>query len=127
MHEKSDASKPTILVVDDELSALTMAKALLDDDFDVTTASSVAEAKAHLRKTKFSVALVDYHMPGENGAVLIDHLMEFMPFDNIFVVTADQSQHRMGKVINYVEKPYDPRILLKMLQTITDRNNGKRG
>jgi response regulator RpfG family c-di-GMP phosphodiesterase len=107
--------KGTILVVDDEENALEMAEATLGDDYSVITANSVKAALEKLEQFKFDAALVDYHMPGDNGVALVDHLMTLMPYERIFLVTADRDQEKVGKVINFIEKPYHPNDLLRAL------------
>ena len=111
----STSLRGTILVVDDEEHALAMAEATLGDDYSIVTADSVKAAREKMQQFKFDAALVDYHMPAENGVSLVDDLMKILPFERIFLVTADDNQKAVGKVINFIQKPYDPRQLLLAL------------
>lgn len=109
--------KARILVVDDEESARQMVERILEDDYDVTLASSADEALRCIEQGSFSAALIDWHMPGDSGEAVVNKLMgDGMRFDRIFLVTADTSKSSVGDAIQYVQKPFEPRELVLRLQ-----------
>ena len=114
-------TKKPILVVDDEPEALAMATLLLEDDYDVVTAKSVAEARDALQQRTFWAALVDYHLGEENGAAVIDLLLKSLPGERLLLVTADHQLGGAGQLINVIFKPYDPQQLLQRLLIDTQR------
>jgi CheY-like chemotaxis protein len=62
---------PRILCVDDNEPFLTAFSALLElAGFSVTTASDPALGLKLVRKSSYDLAILDYHMPGINGAQL---------------------------------------------------------
>ena len=61
---------PSILVVDDEFSFRHLVRrALAKDDYDVTTAASVKEAAAALRKDSFDLIILDICVPTESAGL----------------------------------------------------------
>jgi PAS domain S-box-containing protein len=114
-----------VLIVDDEISLASMIGRMLEDDFDVETASSAAQALEILRRgtQPFHVVLCDLMMPQMNGidfyravADLLPELVErfvfmtggaFTPWAAKFL----ESSHRPC-----LEKPFDYRMLRDVLQ-----------
>jgi DNA-binding NtrC family response regulator len=64
--------KPTILLVDDDSAILRFVGAVLSrDNFNVTTASSAAEALPYIARDDFDIVLTDFWMPGETGEAVV--------------------------------------------------------
>ena len=102
--------KPRLLVVDDEYWGCRTVKALFSRTFEVETAMSVAEARKNFALDSFDAAIVDYHMPGESGLVLVALLKAFLPKERIFLTTADDALKNMGEDrYTYMGKPYEPK------------------
>ena len=55
---------PTVLVVDDELRSQEALRRTLDEEFEVFTASSAAEALEILAREWIQIVLTDQRMPG---------------------------------------------------------------
>src|SRR3954463_4520942 len=66
------ASKPMLLVVDDEKTQREGLRAALEDGFDVYLADSAEGAIPLLEKEHFDVLLTDFRMPKEDGMRLIE-------------------------------------------------------
>lgn len=65
-------NKHKILIVDDDSIALAIARAMLENDYDVTTAKSGREGLGYMRKeTLPDLVLVDMVMPGVDGLEFI--------------------------------------------------------
>jgi two-component system response regulator HupR/HoxA len=58
---------PTVLIVDDEIRSLESLRRILDDDFEVLTASSTREAEKLLADHWVQVILCDQRMPERSG------------------------------------------------------------
>ena len=114
MTQKMEA-KPKILYVDDEVETLNMISLALEDDFDVTVASNIAEAHRAIESNEFEVAVVDYHMPDGNGMTLINHLTSVLPIERIFLLTADKNLESLSMVVTFLTKPIDVRDLTKYI------------
>ena len=68
----SSQNKIKLLLVDDEIKFLqSIAKRLVLKDFDVIAASNGEEAIASAENDLFDVAVVDFQMPGMDGAQVL--------------------------------------------------------
>lgn len=63
--------KKRVLVVDDDPMMLKLVKEYLRDDYTVATAINGKTAYKFLESKKADLILLDYEMPGENGAVVL--------------------------------------------------------
>lgn len=77
-----------ILVVDDEAGQRQLVRAILDKDYDITTAASGAEAVQFLEKRVFDLIITDQRMPGLSGMDLVRWSREHSPETPIIVLTA---------------------------------------
>ena len=119
MTTPEDGKKPRLLVVDDEYWGCRTLKALFSKVFHVETAMSVAEARKNFALDSFDAAIIDYHMPEENGTVLIDLLKVFLPQERLFLLTADDSLKSLGAGrYTYLEKPVEPGKLVRDISGI---------
>lgn len=108
---------PSVLIVDDEVDACKLAQDLLErKGYSVTVAHSVSEASKALDQRSFEAVLLDHHMPGGDGSIIADRLLLTMKPERIIYVTADEQQSRVGNVIQFLQKPYDPRRLIQSLE-----------
>ncbi len=78
------ASKPIILVVDDDLPILALMRSLLREfGFEAVTAENGAQALVEARKRRPAVVLVDKNMPGMTGDEVIRALRNEPGFDEV--------------------------------------------
>ncbi len=63
----ADASKPKILIVDDDYGPRESLRILLKYDYDVLVAGSVAEGVEALKSTQVDTIIMDNRMPGRTG------------------------------------------------------------
>jgi CheY-like chemotaxis protein len=82
------ARRPRLLVVDDNEPNLRTFRRVFVDVFDTTLATSGAAALEALRSGSFDAALVDYTMPGMNGAELLEQMEREHPAVARFMLTA---------------------------------------
>ncbi|HET6345961.1 MAG TPA: hybrid sensor histidine kinase/response regulator [Myxococcota bacterium] len=109
--------RPIVLVVDDEDAQRLLLSYILQKSYDVRTAPDGATALAMAQRHTIAVALVDYSMPGMNGAELLSHLTRVQPRCVRFLVTAYaeasvlQQAINLGQIYRFVQKPVDPETL----------------
>lgn len=105
--------KPAVLIVDDDALVLRAFQRTFGGRFDVTTASSGAEALALLARHRVDVAVVDYSMPEMNGVELLRRLAHEHPLVERLIMTAyaDLSEVLDLKAVQLVSavlsKPWD--------------------
>jgi DNA-binding NtrC family response regulator len=118
----STENRIKLLLVDDEAKFLaSIAQRLELKNFDVTTASSGKEAIAAAEKGLFDVAIVDFQMPGMDGAQVLKTLKENHKYLEIIMLTGHATIDsavectRLG-AFNYLEKPYNFEKLVEVIK-----------
>ena len=107
---------PHLLVVDDDrrIRAL-LSRFLFAEGYRVTTAETVADARAKLAGLRFDLLILDVMMPGETGFDLARDLRASSSVPIIMLTARDEAQSRIeGLTIgadDYVSKPFEPREL----------------
>lgn len=119
----SAQNKINLLFVDDEVKFLTSIASRLElQGFDVTTATNGNEAIDAAEKGLFDVAVLDYQMPGMDGAQVLKILKERHDYIEIIMLTGHATVNsavectRLG-AFQYLEKPY---AFEKLVETIKD-------
>ena len=111
-------SRPTVLLVDDEpLSLETMAR-ILDEQFDIRTAETAAQAEQILADDWLQVVVSDQRMPGTTGVELLAAVRERWP-DVVRIIISGYTDaediidgiNRAG-IYQYITKPWHPDNLL---------------
>ena len=124
----------TILVVDDEPVNLRLLGNILKDEYDVAYAETGDEALLEIKNQKdfLSLVLLDLHMPGGTGYMVLDEIKNNEELMNIpvIVLTADTSAEveslRRG-AIDFLNKPYNrPEVIRarvrRAIELSIDRN-----
>jgi DNA-binding NtrC family response regulator len=118
----SAENKIKLLMVDDEVKFLeSISKRLELKNFDVTTASNGQEAIASAEKGLFDVAVVDFKMPGMDGAQVLKTLKANHKYLEIIMLTGHATVDsavectKLG-AFKYLEKPYDFEKLVELIK-----------
>ncbi len=108
------SKNPRILVVDDEAAMReSLTDWLMEDDYEVSQASSGEEAVSMVKEKDFDVVLLDLKMPGMDGLETMKGLKEVSPETEIVMMTAyatvDTAVQAMKVgAFDYMVKPFDP-------------------
>ena len=112
-----------IIMVDDNITNLTVAKNLLVDSYDIFTAPSAKKLFLLLEKLTPDLILLDIEMPEMNGYETIEILKKNEAAAKIPVIflTADYTQESEAKglslgAVDYVTKPFSQELLLKRIE-----------
>ena len=117
----------TIMIVDDEPDVReVLAEYFGSHGYEVIAAANAAEARALAGSHRIDLALVDIHMPGEDGLSLARHLRE--RYDGLALVMLTSASTVIDRVVgleigadDYVSKPFDPRELLARIRSVLRR------
>ncbi|HIJ94302.1 MAG TPA: response regulator [Desulfuromonadales bacterium] len=118
----------TILLVDDEENILkALQRLLMDEDFDIETATS-GEAALEKLQTLENVALIvsDQRMPGMNGAEFLGRSQELVPHAQRILLTGYSDINATIEAINkggarrYISKPWDDEELVQAIRDAVD-------
>ncbi len=108
--------KKKILLVDDKCDFRNLLKIILQQKFEVETASNGLEALALLQQGYFpDIIISDINMPSIDGITLLDQIKASEIFRHIPVIilsSIDESRQKIEALqlgaSDYVEKPFNP-------------------
>jgi len=133
--------KKNILVVDDnELILLGLAKALRHESFEVATADTGARALEKLCACQYELCLLDIHLPDFNGLELMKFIKDMCPYTKVIIMSASYfnssylSQNIQEAITNgacdFVAKPFSlyemTDVVRKALEQEDDFQSGSR-
>jgi two-component system phosphate regulon response regulator OmpR len=130
--QASTPQEATILIVDDEPDV----REVLEEYFVAHGYAAVGAGNAHAAREiaarrPIDVALVDIHMPGEDGLSLARHLRE--RYERIAIVFLTSASAVVDRIVglemgadDYVSKPFDPRELLARIKSVLRRTSAAR-
>ena len=118
----SNENQIKLLMVDDEVKFLeSISKRLALKDFDVIAASNGQEAIASAENDLFDVAVVDFQMPGMDGAQVLKALKERHQYLEIIMLTGHATVDsavectKLG-AFKFLEKPYAFEKLVEVIK-----------
>lgn len=121
--EPKPEEKKNILVVDDDPMMLKLIKEQLKDIYSVATAINSNIAFKFLEKKKTDLILLDYEMPGENGAQVLEKVRSNEATAQLPVIflTGINDKEKIRKVLElkpqgYLLKPIDRDMLRDIIQ-----------
>ena len=117
----------TVLIVDDETGVREVLEEYLSTHgYTVVGAESALAARAIAARQQIDLAVIDIHMPGEDGLSLARHLRE--RFAGIAIIMLTSASAVVDRVVglemgadDYVSKPFDPRELLARVKSVLRR------
>lgn len=118
----------TVLCVDDEEANLKALRNLLEDQYNVYTATSPLEAEKILETTKVEVIITDQRMPEKLGTEFLDELSERKLTDNVRIILTGFSDVTVlldcinkGLVDRYMLKPWAPEEMLSVVKKSVEK------
>ena len=121
--------RATILVVDDEPAVReVLEEYLVAHGYAAIGAESAGAAKTIVAERPVDLALIDIHMPGEDGLSLARHLRE--RYASVAIVMLTSAATVVDRIVglemgadDYVPKPFDPRELLARVKSVLRRTS----
>ncbi len=120
-------AQPSLLMVDDEPELRTLlAEYFGRQGFGVDTAADAATARQRFAEAAPTIAILDVHMPGEDGLSLARWIREHHPRTGIVMLTtaAETVDRIIGLEVgadDYVPKPFELRELLARIKSLARR------
>ncbi len=128
--DRSRAVRPSILLVDDDPGGLAVLEELLEDQYDLVSVTSGAEALGVLERRDFDLVITDQVMPGMTGVELLARARELRPDTVRMILSAYTDSNAMLRAINeghvyrFLVKPWDDLELLTVVrQCLEHRQN----
>ena len=119
--------KATLLIVDDEPDVRdVLEEYFVAHGYAVFGAESGAAARTLAAQHPIDLALVDIHMPGEDGLSLARHLRE--RYAKLAIIMLTSAATVVDRIVglemgadDYVPKPFDPRELVARVKSVLRR------
>lgn len=119
--------KATILIVDDEPDVReVLEEYFVSNGYNALAVESASAARKLAAQHPIDLALVDIHMPGEDGLSLARHLREH--YRSMAIVMLTSAGTVVDRIVglemgadDYVAKPFDPRELLARIKSVLRR------
>jgi PAS domain S-box-containing protein len=121
------ATRPHLLLVDDEPDILVALRDLLEDDYAITAFTAPVEALAFLAGAPdVAVIISDQRMPLMTGDVFLARARVLTDADAILLtgyadLSAVTSALNQGGIVGYAAKPWEPKALLAMIAAAVER------
>jgi DNA-binding NtrC family response regulator len=123
------AKRPTVLIVDDEPSVLSLAQMALEEDgYETVLASRGSEALAACERPEpvIDVVVVDVVMPGMSGPDLAERLKESLPHAKLIFTSgygdgAGLALRKREPDATYLKKPFSPDALCQAVASVLGR------
>ncbi len=116
------AGRATVLLVDDEVRSLETLSRTLDEEFDVLSTTSVAEAERLLEENRVQVILCDQRMPDCTGVEFLARVRERWPRTWRIIISGYSEAEDIiqgineGGIYQYITKPWHPQQLLSTVR-----------
>ena len=117
-----DREKPSILIVDDEARSVEALERILEEDFSVKTATSVADAERILESDYVQILVCDQCMPDMTGVEFLKKAREQWPDLVRIIISGYTDAEDIIRGVNeagiyqYITKPWQPESLLLTLK-----------
>ena len=125
-----DATKPNILVVDDEMGPRESLKMILNPHYNVLTAERGAQAIEMLKQQPVDLVTLDLKMPGFSGINVLEKVKQHDPDIEAIIITGYGSLDtaieglRLG-AFDYISKPFDVNHILALVRRGLERRHAK--
>ena len=113
----------TILIVDDEISNIEIMNAILEDEYEISFATSGQQALEIARHVLPDLILLDILMPGMDGFEVCRRLKSEALLADVPVIfttglgdTEDEVRGLSCGAIDYVSKPYGPDDIRRVIE-----------
>lgn len=117
-----------ILIVDDELSIRESFSLILEGKYKLFLAASGEAALKITVDQKIDLVYLDIRMPGLNGLETLKRIKEIDPSVEVIMVTAVNDVQKASEAVklgakDYIVKPFDVDVILKMAETVLRRKS----
>jgi CheY-like chemotaxis protein len=121
-------TKETIMVVDDEVHVMLLAKMMLaENGYRVVTAKDGFEAIENYKKLrdKIDLVILDFTMPGMHGDQVFEELRKINPSVSVILSSGFADQTKLNRMFSqglkeFVAKPYTQQRLLSEIRNVLD-------
>ena len=120
------SSRPTVLIVDDEVRSLETLERILQDDFDIQTAENVEQARRILESEWVQIILCDQRMPDITGVEFLKQVRDQWPEVIRMIISGYTDSEDIISAVNeagiyqFITKPWHPDNLILLLKNAAE-------
>ena len=123
---KKKSIQAKILVVDDEQGARDALQVVLEDDYEVTTATNGQEAIAYCESSNYDLVFLDVTMPEIDGIETLKRLRSLDdPMDVVMISASDKAEKAVESIklgaYDYITKPFEPDDILSAVDRVLEK------
>ncbi len=116
-------AKKTILIVDDHEAIVDALETLLEEDFDVVTATSIPEARKALGKKQPDLILLDCILPGISGLVFLREIRKMKIPTKVVAITGSSWEWVRDEIDElgidgFLPKPFDVSAIIGFAEAV---------
>ncbi|MFH1709360.1 MAG: protein kinase [Planctomycetota bacterium] len=122
------ATKPAILVIDDEAHILTMLAAYLGETcgYEVVTAASAMDGLTRIMEQPFRLVLADVNMPGMDGMELVMRIKASYPNMAVLMMSGQGDARNIVRAMkigadDFITKPFELPEIAQRVSALADR------
>ena len=123
---RNKSVKAKILIVDDEQGARDALQVILEDDYEVATASSGHDAIVYCKGSYFDLVFLDVAMPEIDGIETLKKLRALDdPMDVVMISASDKAEKAVESIklgaYDYITKPFEPDDILSAVDRVLEK------
>ena len=119
--ELAPVVRRALVLEDDDVERELLVRRLQLVGLQVVEASTIAQARAHLKSSQFDLAVMDVHLPDGCGLSFCEEALETASSLPVIILSSvrDSSVVRRSRAAGglfFLGKPYDPNVLLAIIE-----------
>ena len=118
--------KKKVLICDDEEGVRESLRLILEDNYDLSFASTGSEAIEKTRANRPDIVILDIKMPKTSGLETLKEIKKVLPGTKVIMASGYKSPEialetvKYGAV-DYIVKPFESKEVLKLLEKVQDK------
>ncbi|MDD5014123.1 MAG: response regulator [Atribacterota bacterium] len=120
-----------ILIVDDNLDMCQIISDILKEEgYSVNTSYNGEDALIKIKKNHYDLIVLDYKLNEMTGLIVLEKALQMIPSLKIIMISAFGSDSTKTKArelgaFDFIDKPFDIKILTQIVKDILSRNTNK--
>lgn len=116
-------SKKRILICDDEEGVREALRLILEEDYDLSFATTGSEAIKKVKREPTDLVILDIKMPRMSGLETLKEIKKISPDTKVIIASGYKSVEAASEAIkngasDYIVKPFDSKEVLKKINTV---------
>jgi len=121
-----------ILVVDDDLDMCQIISDILKEEgYSVNSSYNGEDALIKIKKNHYDLIVLDYKLNEMSGLIILEKALQMIPSLKIIMISAFGSDSNKAKArelgaLDFIDKPFDIKILTQSVQDISSKKTAEK-